>query len=78
MYKKFLTFVEDLNQISRADQSRQSILFPRKNQSMVYTLFQVHTLKSVSEKGLRYPFSFYSTEDTIILSFRVLGNVVTK
>ncbi|CAI4296759.1 ADI_G0005390.mRNA.1.CDS.1 [Saccharomyces cerevisiae] len=41
--QKFLTFVEDEPDF-RADQSLQSILFPRKS-TMVYTLFQVHTLK---------------------------------
>ncbi|CAI4588355.1 AVB_G0031570.mRNA.1.CDS.1 [Saccharomyces cerevisiae] len=33
------------NQISRADQSPSKYLIPKKINLMVYTLFQVHTLK---------------------------------
>ncbi|CAI4624144.1 CFF_collapsed_G0035360.mRNA.1.CDS.1 [Saccharomyces cerevisiae] len=54
--QKFLTFVED-----EPDFQGQPIpskyLIPKKINLMVYTLFQVHTLK-FNRKGLRYPFSF--------------------
>nr|CAI6789186.1 CNT_HP1_G0046650.mRNA.1.CDS.1 [Saccharomyces cerevisiae] len=69
--QKFLTFVEDEPDF-QGGPIPSKYLIPKKINLMVYTLFQVHTLK-FNRKDYRYPFSFYLNRGYYNeLSFRVL------